>query len=464
MGVALQDRIKKKLGVNEDSTEEMGAEGGQENGKKRRLGALSDKYKGEEEEEGGEEDDNEAGSREDDEARELAEEAEAARQEAEEDARAAADAEDDDDEHGKAEAMRQAELTKIRALKNPYIRAIKLFEANEISEAVESLCTPEQIRVTPKPKEVAAGKPAFKTVARAAATLKVCGVVIVEDVIPEAVADSVAESVKAMTSGRMASVDVSADGEATFERADMAKRSEGRYEFFNPLEAPFSSPAVIENAFVMPIVRRAMGPRVEIDTFSTVTSQPGAPVQHWHQDAGPLFPKAGMHLPAHGVVSFVPVESVTSTMGPTEFVPGSHVQCGRDEKPTPRFFDDGTILDLCKAVPTNRVLFADTKRGSAILFDFRVYHRGGPNTSDKQRPLLYTTYLREWYYDKVNFQQTVSKRFDAMTPQQRKLLNRVEHRQFARKLVSQVKELGGDPEESSYDFTVYTYDVKKTSP
>ena len=374
-------------------------------------------------------------------------------------------AQDEEEEEEEEEAdPREAELERIRALKNPYIRGVKLFEAGAIPEAVDWLCTQDRIRIAPKAKEIAAGKPAFKTVARAAAALKVCGVAVLDRALPRPVVAALAARVAALAGARMASVDVGADAKPTFEGVETAKRSQGRYEFANPLEAPFTDAAVLENAFVMPVLRRAMGARLEVDTFSTVVSEPGSPTQHWHADAGQLFPRSGMHLPAHGVVVFAAVTNVTRDMGPTEFAPGSHVQCGKAEKPRPVHYDDGSVLDLCRAVPGNRLLHADMAAGAVTLFDFRIYHRGGANSAELQRPLLYSTYLREWYTDKVNFHQQHSAAFDALSPSQRKLLNRIDHKKHVATVQEQVRALGGTVAESRYDFHVYTYDSKDLAP
>ena len=49
----------------------------------------------------------------------------------------------------------------------------------------------------------------------------------------------------------------------------------------------------------------------------------------------------------------------------------------------------------------------------ALLFDYQVLHRGGPNDSDDLRSLLYLTYARPWYKDH-NFRprSTVQKTVD----------------------------------------------------
>lgn len=455
-----QTRIKKKLGVKDDEPDTEGGPTSRRFGAsndhntvgkdgapslpRKRMGVVADKYADEEEEDGGSGRGGSGGGGTNDGGHDGDEGDDG------EDADADADAE--------FETPEQAELRRIRALKNPYIRGVKLFEAGAVAEAVDFLCTQERLHVSPRPKELKAGKPAFKTVARAAATLKVCGVVIVDGVIPAPVVGPLAAQADAVVEQQLAGVDPGADAKATFEGTTTAKRGEGRYEFTNPLEGPYTDDTVVQNAFLGPVLRRTMGPRIEMDTFSTVVSVPGAPAQHWHADAGQLFPRAGLHLPAHGVVAFAALTNVTREMGPTEFVPGSHVQCGKDEKPAPVQYEDGSVLDLCKAVPGNRVLTGEASRGSVVLFDFRVFHRGGPNTSDRRRALLYSTYLREWYTDRVNFHQQLSSSFDALTPARRKLFSRLDHRAYVTALQQRLAAAGGDVAESAYAFNAYSFE------
>ena len=72
--------------------------------------------------------------------------------------------------------------------------------------------------------------------------------------------------------------------------------------------------------------------------------------------------------------------------GKTEFFVGSHrKECRYDPggKPSARF--DGLAA------------------GSAIVFDYRVLHRGLANRSGAARPLLYFTYGRAWFRDATNY-------------------------------------------------------------
>ena len=76
--------------------------------------------------------------------------------------------------------------------------------------------------------------------------------------------------------------------------------------------------------------------------------------------------------PVHALNVFVPLVHLTLDKGPTEFVPGSHID-----------YDVGTASQV-------RTLGA----GSALLFDYRLKHRGLGNNSTEERPLLYITYAR----------------------------------------------------------------------
>jgi hypothetical protein len=44
--------------------------------------------------------------------------------------------------------------------------------------------------------------------------------------------------------------------------------------------------------------------------------------------------------------------------------------------------------------------------------DYRLYHSGLANRSDKVRPILYITYFRPWFKDYVNYRKVPSLLFD----------------------------------------------------
>lgn len=61
-----------------------------------------------------------------------------------------------------------------------------------------------------------------------------------------------------------------------------------------------------------------------------------------------------------------------------------------------RYPQSGVALPSCKF---------KAEVGSAVLFDYRLHHRGLANrsTSGESRPLLYLTFGRSWFTDAENF-------------------------------------------------------------
>jgi ectoine hydroxylase-related dioxygenase (phytanoyl-CoA dioxygenase family) len=81
---------------------------------------------------------------------------------------------------------------------------------------------------------------------------------------------------------------------------------------------------------------------------------------------------------------FVPLVDMRSVaVGPTEFTPGTHLQWRRRQH--------GSVAITAAA-------------GDAIVFDYRLRHRGLPNkTADVVRPLVYVTYAKPFFKDEANF-------------------------------------------------------------
>ena len=108
--------------------------------------------------------------------------------------------------------------------------------------------------------------------------------------------------------------------------------------------------------------------------------------QYWHRDVRPLqnrrsCGKEMVLLDDFLFTILIPcMVDVTPENGPTEFYSGSHRQ-STDE------FDDSSIEQVCAPL------------GSALLFNGKLYHRGMPNTSGVDRPVIYQMYHKKWYND-----------------------------------------------------------------
>jgi ectoine hydroxylase-related dioxygenase (phytanoyl-CoA dioxygenase family) len=207
-----------------------------------------------------------------------------------------------------------------------------------------------------------------------------------------------------------------------------------------------------------------MGDRkLTIDTLSHVTSVPKSPAQHWHRDAGKLF-SDDQKVPPHAVVIFMPLVDIGFKQGPTEFLLKSHIPCLKHQEMQIKLPDldankrpGGGVWTLDECPWTNfkeNRFVAEATTGSAILFDLRILHRGGANRGNKHRPVMYLTYVREWFIDVVNFNNKQSKDFDQFDPVKRKLLSRVDSMNYIKTLESMLEEKGVDVKtlQSKHDY------------
>lgn len=121
-------------------------------------------------------------------------------------------------------------------------------------------------------------------------------------------------------------------------------------------------------------------------TVSTTTCT----AQEWHGDGGHIFGHA--HQPPHCINVFVPLDDLTDANGPTEFVPGTHVlnAFGGQQGGSGNTDGDGNSFAI------------KAKAGGVILFDYRLKHRGGLNSTPNDRLLLCLCYARPWFQDQAN--------------------------------------------------------------
>ena len=145
-----------------------------------------------------------------------------------------------------------------------------------------------------------------------------------------------------------------------------------------------------------PLVDRVLGDDAKLAYVGLVSSGPGSVAQPWHADGVPLFPGAN-DLPAHALNCFAPIVNVSRRMGPTEFVPASH-------KPGP------VARALEAALQRGRepadVFSPELSVGDVLVYDQRTVHRGVPNRTTTERPILYLLFARPWFREHINFGAT----------------------------------------------------------
>jgi len=246
-----------------------------------------------------------------------------------------------------------------------------------------------------------------------------------------------------------------------FNTTKSEQRSKYRYEVWAPMIKPFTSDAFIRSPILLPIIKAVVNEqRLEINMLSSVTSLPGAPTQHWHRDSGSLFnyDEFPHPLPTYGAVMFLALVDLVKENGPTEFWLKAHHQCRK--KDLVEISDGGHwFLDVCPWVKERIVVTGEI--GTIMLFEYRMLHRGGPNKSSKRRSLMYLTWVREWWIDRVNFNAQHTADFDKLSsPQMRKLLSRIDSKLYHEKLDDVIRNDSVSFKRSKFHYSSYSYDVK----
>jgi ectoine hydroxylase-related dioxygenase (phytanoyl-CoA dioxygenase family) len=154
---------------------------------------------------------------------------------------------------------------------------------------------------------------------------------------------------------------------------------------------PFSAQGLVYNPIIFPLVKALLGGGDICLLYAGVMwAKPNNDIsepQKWHGDGGHLFDHTD--LPPHCINVFYPLVDLSTENGCTEFVPGSHRL---------RHFDSTieTTFGLC------------CKIGGAVLFDYRLKHRGGSNISQEPRPVLYLAYSKPFFRDTGNIRSESS--------------------------------------------------------
>eukprot|EP00565_Helicotheca_tamesis_P003874 CAMPEP_0185726698 /NCGR_PEP_ID=MMETSP1171-20130828/2590_1 /TAXON_ID=374046 /ORGANISM="Helicotheca tamensis, Strain CCMP826" /LENGTH=279 /DNA_ID=CAMNT_0028395093 /DNA_START=38 /DNA_END=877 /DNA_ORIENTATION=- len=175
---------------------------------------------------------------------------------------------------------------------------------------------------------------------------------------------------------------------------EIVMRSPGRYEVTYGLSAskkPFDG--AVADAKVEHIVRALFkGCDYYLSSLSVVTATPGCPQQAWHADGGHV--DLSQHQPCHCLNVFLPLVDLTPQLGPTQVRPGTHHHT-RNLAP---------MMLAAKARKTLRPpLTPILNAGDALVFDYRVLHRGLPNVTANSRPILVMAFAKKWFTDILNF-------------------------------------------------------------
>jgi ectoine hydroxylase-related dioxygenase (phytanoyl-CoA dioxygenase family) len=165
----------------------------------------------------------------------------------------------------------------------------------------------------------------------------------------------------------------------------------GRLHLPVTMRGPLLDPALYAHPILTALLGGILDAEFVIDNVSVVTALPGAPDQRYHRDHPSLFGLGrgfDTSLPCYAATLGVPLIDLDSDTGTTQLFP---VSIGADGDEAGGNFGPG-VLPL-------------VKRGGCFLMDYRLWHRGLANRSDRPRPILYIVYARQWFTDVVNFKK-----------------------------------------------------------
>ena len=173
---------------------------------------------------------------------------------------------------------------------------------------------------------------------------------------------------------------------------EIVRRHVGRYEMRRAPSRDWAAlRRIVEASRAHAVAVAALGGEAVVLGCSCVVAEAACAAQAWHVDGGHL--DAARHAAPHCVNVFLPLVDV-SRGGGTEFRPGSHYLT-RDLK---RMM---LVAKIKKTLRPPAVPVLDP--GDAVLFDYRVLHRGTENTTGGPRPVFVLTLARPWFRDLLNF-------------------------------------------------------------
>ncbi len=170
--------------------------------------------------------------------------------------------------------------------------------------------------------------------------------------------------------------------------SDVASRSPGRFDV-KALPKAFQAESILKNQYWIGVVEAMLGKNYKVAFSGIVESLPGSVNQQWHRDGNHLYDDVLIKDP-YALTCFIPLAGINEAngLGSPQFLPESHHILAENN------------IDL----GSNKIVqFKDFPIGDALLFDYRLVHRGVENVSTSRRPLMYIVYAKSFWTDHVNF-------------------------------------------------------------
>lgn len=218
--------------------------------------------------------------------------------------------------------------------------------------------------------EIQNGQLSLDTHMQVLTLIKVNGYVVLENVLPEDLLESLFKEHQNIFDEYLKNPD------PTF--------GTNHYRTYMPFRPPFADERVIAHPFVIPLLNALLGNDFVCHYLASNTCLPGSDFQPPHSDVYPLFPGTDIKPPPYHMVVNIPLVDITAENGPIEFwAGGTHLNTfGMEE--------------VAALAPLMQSQMGIMPAGSIFIRDGRMWHRGTQNKSDSPRPNLAMVYTRPW--------------------------------------------------------------------
>ncbi len=232
------------------------------------------------------------------------------------------------------------------------------------------------MEITVKPKELAAGKLTDKHLKQAVEAIQVEGYVVIDNIINHDHLDILKERMDA-DSQRLIKA----------EHWGGAGGLKGHLQQGPPPFAPYIFKDIVANPFVIQVTKELLGSGVYNNFYNGNTNCPGSGTQPLHRDGDHLWLNQEVPHPTAQVVVNISPQDTTEENGSVELWPGSHLDISG------RHIDDDHEAERREIAPPIR---GSAKKGSVLIRDIRLWHRGVPNLSDEPRHMIAMIHRIHW--------------------------------------------------------------------
>lgn len=169
--------------------------------------------------------------------------------------------------------------------------------------------------------------------------------------------------------------------------------AEGHIQQDPPPFAPYIFRDIVSNPFAVQITKAVLGDDLYNSFYSGNTNCPGSHQQPVHADKGQYWEGLSVAHPAISLVVNIATVDVTEANGSIELWPGSHLNtCISKFHPTGKI--DPVVLEARR--PLHPPIRGNTRKGSILIRDIRLWHRGMPNPSRQPRFMIAMIHNVAW--------------------------------------------------------------------